>query len=141
MINKGGLRECTIRGLLYVGMARGNVDERGAQALRQIRRALPGSGLTLTQYKQMAREQYFLMLLEPEATLAAIPDLLPASKEERQKALEVIRHVANAGGEVTGEAAERLKKVAAIFEGSIPALPSTEPAGIPFAAVERAKAS
>jgi hypothetical protein len=43
LINKGGLRECTIRGLLYVGMARGNVDERGAQALRQFRLAMKDS--------------------------------------------------------------------------------------------------
>ena len=141
LINKGGLRECAIRGLLYVGMARGNVDERGAQALRQFRLTMQGSGMTLTQYKQMAREQYFLLLLEPEATLAAIPDLLPADKDARQKALGVIRRVANAGGEVTGEAADRLKRVVAMFEGNGPALPSTEPAGMPFAAVERAKAS
>jgi hypothetical protein len=141
LINKGGLRECTIRGLLYVGMARGHVDERGAQALRQFRLAMQGSGMTLTQYKQMAREQYFLLLLEPEATMAAVSDLLPASKDEREKALEVIRRVANAGGDVTGEAAERLKKVVAIFEGQEPASPSTDVASVPFAAVERAKAS
>ena len=65
LINKGGLRS-TIRGLLYVGMARGKVDERGALALRQFRLAMKGSGMTLAQYKQMAREQYFLLLLEPE---------------------------------------------------------------------------
>jgi len=36
--------------------------------------------MTLTQYKQMAREQYFLLLLEPDATIAAISDLLPAGR-------------------------------------------------------------
>ena len=29
--------------------------------------------MTLPQFKQMAREQFYLLLLEPEATLAAIP--------------------------------------------------------------------
>ena len=138
LINKGGLRECTVRGLLYIGLARGKLDERGVQALRQILLALPGPGMTLAQYKQMARAQYFLLLLEPEAAIAAIPDLLPGSKEERGKALAAICHVANAGGQVTGEAAERLKKIVTIFEGGGP---SMESAGIPFAAVERAKAS
>ena len=141
LINKGGLRECTVRGLLYIGLARGKLDERGVQALRQILLALPGPGMTLAQYKQMARAQYLLLLLEPEAAIAAIPDLLPGSKEERGKALEAICHVANAGGQVTGEAAERLKRIVTIFEGGGPALPSTESAGIPLAAVERAKAS
>ena len=36
-IGNGGLRECVIRGLLYVGMARGMVDERSLEALRRAR--------------------------------------------------------------------------------------------------------
>jgi hypothetical protein len=35
----GGLREAVIRGILYVGMARTAVDERGFEAVRRIRRA------------------------------------------------------------------------------------------------------
>jgi hypothetical protein len=81
-----------------------------------------------------------LLLLEPEATIAAIPSLLPPSMEERQKALAVIRHVVSASGELSGEAAERLKQVAALFAGR-PLLPSSEPSSIPFDTVERAKAS
>ncbi len=79
-ITKGGLQECTIRGLIYVGMARGYVDERGVAALRRIRLTEEGSRLTLAQFKAMAREQFFLLLLDPEATLAAIPKLLPARR-------------------------------------------------------------
>ena len=36
-IGSGGLRECVIRGLLYVGMSRGMVDERSLEALRRAR--------------------------------------------------------------------------------------------------------
>ena len=79
----------------------------------------------------MAREQFFLLLLEPEATLAAIPKLLPADIAERRKGLAAIRNVLSAGGEISGEAAERLKKVTALFE--------TSDAGVPE--IERAKAS
>src|SRR6516164_6894622 len=77
-IDKGGLQECTIRGLIYIGAARGAVDERGVAALRRIRLTEEGSKMTLAQFKAMAREQFFLLLLEPEATLAAIPKLLPS---------------------------------------------------------------
>ena len=115
-IDKGGLQECTIRGLVYVGMARGFVDERGVAALRRIRLTEEGSRLTLAQFKAMAREQFFLLLLEPEATLAAIPKLLPADVAERRKGLAAIRNVLSAAGEISGEAAERLKKVTALFE-------------------------
>ena len=35
----GGLREASIRALLYVGMTRASVDERGFEAVRRIRQA------------------------------------------------------------------------------------------------------
>ena len=131
LINKGGLQECTIRGLIYIGLARGFVDERGVAALRQIRLTEEGSRLTLAQFKKMAREQFFLLQLEPEATLAAIPKLLPTDIAERRKGLAAIRNVLSAAGEISGEAAERLKKVTALFE--------VDDAGFP--AIKRAKAS
>ncbi len=139
-IMKGGLQECTVRGLVYVGMARGFVDERGVAALRRIRLTEEGSRLTLAQFKSMAREQFFLLLLEPEAALAAIPKLLPADLAERRKGLAAIRNVLASGGEIVGEAAERLKKVAALFD-----LNEAGPSGtdrVPFVpSADRAKAS
>jgi len=50
---KGGFRECVIRGLLNVGMARGMVDERSLEALRRARADDDGSRLTLAQFKMM----------------------------------------------------------------------------------------
>ncbi len=72
----------------------------------------------------MAREQFFLLLLDPEATLAAIPKLLPADVAERRKGLAAIRNVLSAAGEISGEAAERLKKVTALFEANEAGFPS-----------------
>jgi pimeloyl-ACP methyl ester carboxylesterase len=141
-IDQGGLQECTIRALIYAGSARGKVDERGAQALRQMRFADDSRRLTLAQFKAMAREQFFLMLLEPEAALAAIPRLLPPDTEERQQALAAIRRVLSAAGDIKGEVAERLKRVTALFETSAGALPPPSAVNLPFVAnVERAKAS
>jgi pimeloyl-ACP methyl ester carboxylesterase len=140
-INKGGLLESAIRGLLYVGMARGAVDERGVKALRQVRLSEEKPRLTVAQFKQIAREQYFLLLLDPEASLAAIPGLLPANQDERQNALALIRKVLSASGEISGEAEERFKRIESLFETSSPALqPDQEPTSAPFAA-GRAKAS
>ena len=39
LISKGGFRECLVRGALYVGMARGSVDERGFELVRRMREA------------------------------------------------------------------------------------------------------
>jgi hypothetical protein len=141
-MNQGGLQECTIRGLLYTGAARGAVDERGVEALRRVRLTDAASRLTLTQFKAMAREQFFLLLLDPEAALSAIPNLLPADAGERRKGLAAIRNVLSAAGEISGETAERLKRVVTLFE-----INEAEPSGtgaesVPFVpSVDRAKAS
>ncbi|MGZ3296262.1 MAG: DUF3141 domain-containing protein, partial [Xanthobacteraceae bacterium] len=142
LITKGGLQECTIRGLVYVGMARGFVDERGVAALRRIRLTEESSRLTLAEFKAMAREQFFLLLLDPEATLAAIPKLLPADVSERRKGLAAIRNVLSAAGEISGEAAERLKKVTELFETNEAGPSETGAESVPFVPKKnRAKAS
>jgi pimeloyl-ACP methyl ester carboxylesterase len=114
-IGKGGLRECVIRGLLYVGMARGMVDERSLEALRRARADDTGSRLTLAQFKMVVREQFFMLLLEPEASLAAIPKLLPASEDQRRDGLAAIRSVLSASAEISGESATRFDRVTQLF--------------------------
>ncbi len=123
-------------------MARAAVDERSVAALRRIRLTEESSRLTLQQFKAMAREQFFLLLLEPEATLAAIPKLLPPDIAERRKGLAAIRNVLSASGEISGEAAERLKKVTALFEANEAGPSGTGADSVPFVPkMDRAKAS
>jgi pimeloyl-ACP methyl ester carboxylesterase len=115
-IATGGLRECLIRGMLYVGMARGGADERGLAAIRRLRavqddRPRP----TLAQFKALLREQYFMLLIDQEAALGAIPDLLPSDSQQRRKAFSALRQVLSARGEITGEAADRLQRIARLF--------------------------
>jgi|UPI000409EBFA pimeloyl-ACP methyl ester carboxylesterase len=114
-IGRGGLRECVIRGLLYVGSSRGMVDERSLEALRRARADDKGSRLTLAQFKTIVREQFFMLLLESEASLAAIPKLLPQGEDERRAGLASIRAVLSASAEISGEAAMRLDRVTQLF--------------------------
>jgi hypothetical protein len=114
-IGSGGLRECVIRGLLYVGMSRGLVDERSLEALRRARSGDSRSRLTLAQFKTIVREQFFMLLLEPEASLAAIPKLLPSSDDERCGGLDAIRGVLSASGELSGETARRFDRMTQLF--------------------------
>src|SRR5262249_38538890 len=54
----GGLRECTMRALLYVGMAGGSVDERGFAAIRRLRSVQDDKPRpTLAEFKALLREQ------------------------------------------------------------------------------------
>ena len=52
-VGSGGLRECVIRGLLYVGMSRGMVDERSLEALRRAR--AHDAGLALSRSRSSRR--------------------------------------------------------------------------------------
>ena len=91
-ISAGGLRECLIRGLLYVGMARGGADERGLAAIRGLRAVQDDRPrLTLAEFKALVREQYYMLLIDQEATLGAIPDLLPPDKDACRKAFAALR--------------------------------------------------
>jgi len=138
-IGHGGLREATIRGLLYVGMARGMVDERSLEALRRVRRNDGGTHLTLAQFKTMVREQFFMLLLDQDAALAAIPKLLPESADERHAGLAAIREVLSASAEISGEVARRLKQVGQLFGGATSSVPEGQAGIVPFDS--KAKAS
>ncbi len=112
----GGLRAALIRALVHVGMARGGADERSFEAIRRIRRAHAGpDALPLPAFKHLVREQYFMLTIDRDAALAAIPAMLPEAAEERRAALTLLRGVLEASGSVEGEAAERLAEVARLF--------------------------
>ncbi len=112
----GGLREAFARAVIYVGMGRAAVDERGFEAVRRLRVAQQGMPpLTLAQFKAMVREQYFMLLIDEEAALAAIPGLLPADAEERRKAFALMRELLRASGEIAGETGTRLQRMAGLF--------------------------
>jgi len=121
-IGEGGLGEAAIRGLLYVGSARGMVDERSLEALRNLRRSDTGARMTLAEFKMLVREQFFMLLLDREGALAAIPKLLPDNAAERNAAFVAIRDVLSASAAISGEVAERLRRVAGLFGVDAPEL-------------------
>jgi hypothetical protein len=114
-IPKGGLRECWIRALLYVGMTRGMFDERSLETLRRMRKEDEGARLTLAQFKALVREQFFMLLLDQKASLEAIPGMLPPDMELRRAAVAGIRDVLSSAGEISGETAKRLDHIAQLF--------------------------
>ena len=47
--------------------------------------------ITLAEFKMLVREQFFMLLLDRDAALAAIPKLLPDNMDERRKAFSAIQ--------------------------------------------------
>jgi hypothetical protein len=105
-----------VRALLYVGMARNRVDERGFAAIVRLRDAHPASRqMTLADFKARVREQYLMLLVDEEAALRAIPGLMPEPVEARREAFAALRSVIEASGAAGEAATERLRRVAALF--------------------------
>lgn len=113
---EGGLVEAAARALLYVGMTRGTVDERGFEAIRRFRRSQADRNrLSLTDFKALIREQFFMLLIDPDAAVGAIPSLLPAETEPRAHAIKLIEQVIRSSGPLPPEGEQRLVEIAALF--------------------------
>lgn len=114
----GGLREAVVRAVIYVGMPRGGVDERGFETVRRIREASDKTrAIPLAEFKALLREQFFILLIDEEAAVAAIPALLPDDPAARAEAMALIRDVITAAGEPAGAVALRLARIGRMFTG------------------------
>lgn len=115
-MSRGGPREAFVRSLAYVGMARGRTDERSFEALRRIRRERDDARqMTLEDFKQLVREQFFMLLIDETAALDALPALLPDSMDDRRAALTMLRQVLEAQGPLKDAAATRFDRIAALY--------------------------
>jgi hypothetical protein len=115
-IRVGGLRESVVRAMLYVGIPRGAVDERGFEAIRRLRTVTDGGPhMTLSEFKAMVREQFFMLLLDEDAAIAAIPALLPQDADSRRTGFALLRSVLSTSGDITGESATRLQRIAQLM--------------------------
>jgi hypothetical protein len=109
----GGLREAVIRSLLYVGMPRASIDERGFEMARRIRQT--HGELSLADFKMLVREQFYMLVLDERAAVDALPGLLPADPEKRRAGLSLIRQILGARGDLSAEEEKRLGEIARIF--------------------------
>ena len=115
-IAEGGLGEAALRALVYVGLAERESDERTFNMLRRIRDER-GSKVSLGTFKQALRDQFLMLLLDPQGALAALPKLLErAHAAEIRPMLEDVRRVVTAGGDLSAAGQERLQAIEAIFE-------------------------
>jgi len=116
--DQGGLREAVVRILLYAGSDEPRVDVRGFRMAERVRdQHLGAERLPGPQRRELVREQFFLLLLDEAEALAALPRMLP-SANDRTRALDMVRQVLSAKGELNDERRARLARVEAILNGS-----------------------
>ena len=112
-ISAGGLRSAVIRGIVYAGVSRGGVDERGFEMARRLREQ--HGDMSLADFKALVREQFNILLVDEEAALAAIPTMLPPDAETREKAYGLIRQLISVRGELSEESKRRMSELARLF--------------------------
>lgn len=111
----GGVREASVRVLIYISHARGGIDERSFNLIRKMRESDEHS-LNLRDFKHMVREQALIMMLFGDAGVDAIPELLANSSPEVIKgALAFMTQVALAGGPLNDDGMARLEKIKSLF--------------------------
>lgn len=119
-MEKGGPREALLRGMMYVNIPEGVVDEREFEVIRRLRAQEPDS-LPLSQFKEVLRDQYYMLLLDDERAVAAIPALLAGHEELGPQMLALIRRITTADGLLDAEGARRFKKIEKLFVPPKPA--------------------
>jgi hypothetical protein len=120
-IDQGGLMEAAVRALIYVRLPEGKVDERGFAALKQISAELPAAKRAdFARFKEIVKEQYLILLLDPERAIVTLPKLLPDNRRQCEEALGLVRKVLAARGALPEEGRRRLERIEAMFGGPPP---------------------
>ena len=108
----GGADEGALRALIYARRPDGAADERGFRMLKIIRDTRKANNqLTLSQFRETAREQLQLVLLDEERAIMALPKLLHPGEPDSDAALEALRSLLVAPGPLTKEEKSRVIRI------------------------------
>ncbi|MFY0990372.1 DUF3141 domain-containing protein [Halomonas sp. C05BenzN] len=125
-IAEGGSHEAVIRALIFVLGGAPSTDERNFKRLRATHAELE-SELSVADFKRLMREQFFILKLDREAAVEALPELLEGQTAEQiADHLMHIEHVLAASGELSEHSADRLERVKSLFEQAIDQAPLVE---------------
>ncbi len=115
-IGLGGSREAFVRSLVYAGLPEGRIDERGFGALKRIREQAPDhERMSLSEFKQLLREQFLMLLVDEKAALDALPALLPDDLAARKDLYDLVLSVLTVVGPPSEIRRTRLDQLAQRF--------------------------
>ena len=114
-IEQGTLLDAWARLLIYVRPEGGAVDERPFNMVRRMIEELkPENVPSLAALKAAVKRQAFILALDEERAIAALPKLAPEMRHRRQ-GFDVARMVMKSRGELTPHQEERFRRVAGIL--------------------------
>ena len=71
--------------------------------------------LPFPEFKSLLREQFYILLLDQDGALAAIPKMLPRDAAQRRQAFDALTRILSARGPLDDEDQRRLARVAELF--------------------------
>jgi hypothetical protein len=120
-ISEGGPREAAIRAALYIRMPEGVADERGFRLLQRLHEEA-GSGLSLSGFKKIVRDQFFTLLLDEHRAVEAIPSMLVKDPELSARMAPVLGRLMEVVGVESAAGKMRLREIEKLF-GEKPSSP------------------
>lgn len=119
LVQCGGVREASVRVMMYIAQAQGGIDERSFNLIRQLR-ARQENAMSLPAFKRVVREQAMVMVVDPEGAVAAIPTLLSHhSADEIHEAHEFVTRLAQASGALNAEGKKRLAQIGEFYQSAV----------------------
>jgi hypothetical protein len=97
-------------------MPEGSIDERSFTLLRRLREEA-GKDMPLRAFKQLLREQFFMLLIDQPAALDAIPAMLEKDPDLAQEMERKLHRVIDTIGLQTDAAKSRLGEIDGLFKG------------------------
>jgi pimeloyl-ACP methyl ester carboxylesterase len=100
-----------VRLLIWQGMEEKVIDERPFNLIRRLgKEQPPGQRKTLTELKEAIKQQMFVLLIDEERAIAALPRLIPDAKQ-RERAVALARSVATAKGPLSERQEARFQRI------------------------------
>jgi pimeloyl-ACP methyl ester carboxylesterase/tellurite resistance protein len=113
--DQGGFAEAVLRIMLAVAQAEHMFDARGFRLAQRIKQEHPAlRPIAREQIKAAAKEEAFMLRFDLDRALAALPGMLP-TEEERREALDIVRRIGYADGEITPESEAMLARIERIL--------------------------
>jgi tellurite resistance protein len=104
-----------LRILLAVAQAEHMFDARGFRLAQRIKQEHPVlRELSREWVRAAAKEEAFMLRFDQERALAALPRLLP-TEQERREAVDIVRRIGYADGEITPESEAMLDRIERIL--------------------------
>lgn len=116
-LNAGGFIEALVRAVLFVLSSERRLDGRALTALQAARRQL--MKLSLDDFKALVRTQFYVLLIDREASIAALPDMVKEDAK-RKDLVNLIVQIAGADGTMAPSENLRINEIAQVLNVNIP---------------------